>query len=337
MKSIRVGINGFGRIGRAFTRIAIERETFEIVHINTGSTPPEMLAYLLKYDSTYRTFKKSINHNDSGIEVDGKSITSSIYREPEAIPWGQRGVDVVIDATGAFKTREELKKHLHDGVKKVILTAPTSDETLPHIVLGANDDRFDFGNADIISNASCTTNCASLMTRVLDDHFKINSLYLTTVHAYTSSQQLLDNSADKPTRARSAGLSIIPTTTGAADAICKTTACEIGNIGGMALRVPVPVGSISDITAVVERHTNIEEIHQAFKSEAEGRLKSLLSYEESPIVSSDCIGTPYSCIYDANYTQVLNGNFIKIFGWYDNEWGYSTRLVDLTEILSDHV
>lgn len=336
MTPLRIGLNGFGRIGRAITRIALDR-SLPIVAVNTAHTEASMMAYLLQYDSVYRTFHKPVRAKADGFIVGSQSITSFNDADPATIPWEKHGVNVVIDATGAFKKRDDLSKHLRGTVKKVILTAPTDDDTISHIVLGANDDKFDFEKEDIISNASCTTNCAAVMTRVLDDHFKIISGYLTTVHAYTSSQQLLDNSSDKKTRSRAATLSIIPTTTGAAAAVCKTTSCEPGRLGAVALRVPVPTGSLTDMSVNVEKKTTALEIHEIFKKEAEGRLKGILRFEEEPLVSADFIGSPYSCIYDANYTQVLNGNFLKVFGWYDNEWGYSTRVVDLLEKLSNYI
>lgn len=336
MQKLRVGLNGFGRIGRAFARIALEKNNITIPAINTAHSKPDMLAYLLQYDSVYRTYSKKVRAKADGFIVADQAVTTYNETDPGKIPWEKHHVDVVIDCTGVFKKRDDLKKHLQGGVRKVILTAPTSDETIPHIVLGANDDSFDF-NADILSNASCTTNCAAVMTRVLDDHFKIVSGFLTTVHAYTSSQQLLDNTSSKHTRARAATLSIIPTTTGAAQAICQTTKCEPEQLGAVALRIPVPVGSISDMSVNVANKTSVDQIHAAFKKEAEGRLKGILAYEETPLVSADYIGSPYSCVYDANYTQVIGGNFIKIFGWYDNEWGYSSRLVDLVEKLGQYI
>ncbi|HLC94053.1 MAG TPA: type I glyceraldehyde-3-phosphate dehydrogenase [Patescibacteria group bacterium] len=329
MKRLKVGLNGFGRIGRSFARIAFDKDLFDIVLINTGSTAPPMLAHLLKYDSVYRTYHHEVKAHADSIIVAGKKIATSMIREPGNIPWEKYEVDVVVDCTGVFKTRDTLKDHLKGSVKKVILTAPSKDETIPHLVLGVNDGNFDFAAADIISNASCTTNCAAPMFKVLHDHCTIISGFLTTAHAYTSSQQLLDNSSKTFTLSRAANLSIIPSTTGAAGAVSKTIPELVGKIDGMALRVPTPVGSFTDISATVEKSTTREEINELFKKTAETRMKNILLYEETPLVSSDFIGSPYSCIFDANYTKVIHGTFIKIFGWYDNEWGYSSRLVDL--------
>lgn len=335
MKTLNVGLNGFGRIGRAFARIAFEKKLFNIVAVNTGSTPPPMLAYLLKYDSVYRTYAKKVKETDDGITIDGEKITASMIREPKDIPWEQYNVDVVIDCAGVFKTREQLKNHLRGSVKKVIVTAPVKDDSIPHIVLGINDDTFDFTGSDIISNASCTTNCAAPMFKLLNDHLTIVSGFLTTAHAYTSTQQLLDNSSKEYTRSRAAGLSLIPSTTGAADAIGKVIPTINGKIDGMALRVPTPVGSFSDVTTVVDKPTTKEHINHLFKQASETTMKGILAYETTPLVSSDYIGSPYSCIFDANYTKVVNGNLVKVFGWYDNEWGYSSRLVDLVIKIAD--
>lgn len=329
MTRLMVGLNGFGRIGRAFARIGLEKNLFDIGLINTRSTPAPMLAHLLQYDSVYRTYQKKVVATDNGITVDGQTIAVSMIREPKDIPWEKYQVDIVIDCTGVFKKREQLQPHLKGTVKKVILTAPTKDNSIPHLVLGVNNQNFDFEKNDIISNASCTTNCAAPMFKILHDHLKIVSGFLTTAHAYTSTQQLLDNSSKDYTRARAANLSLIPSTTGAADAVAKVIPDLEGKIDGMALRVPVPVGSFSDISAVVEKTTAKEEINTLFKQAATTTLKDILAYEETPLVSSDYIGSPSSCIFDANYTKVINGNLVKVFGWYDNEWGYSSRLVDL--------
>ncbi|OGK14519.1 hypothetical protein A3H80_03230 [Candidatus Roizmanbacteria bacterium RIFCSPLOWO2_02_FULL_37_19] len=337
MKPLRVGLNGFGRIGRAFTRIALQRKSFTIEAINTSKTDPKQLAYFLQYDSVYRTYEKQVKTLNDGIDIEGHKITSYLVRDPNEIPWDKHNIDIVIDCTGVFKVREDLKKHLRGSVKKVIMTAPSKDGSIPHVVLGANDDTFDFKGADIMSNASCTTNCAAVMMKVLDKSVGVEQAYLSTIHAYTSSQALVDSATDKFTRGRSAGLSIIPTTTGAADAVCKVGAFEEGRLGAIAIRVPTPVGSISDISAITKKKTTTEEINTIFKEASSGRLKGILGYEETPLVSSDYIGSPYSCIFDPNYTNVLNGNFIKIFGWYDNEWGYSTRLVDLVEKLGGYI
>ena len=337
MKRIKVGLNGFGRIGRAFTRIATRRDTFDIVAVNTRKTPPKTLAYLLQYDSVYRRFEKKVTSDENSIAIDGKKITVLMAPTIEETPWDQYGVDVVIDATGAFTKKVDLVKHIKGSVKKVILTAPSSDEETPHIVLSVNSDTFNFAGETVISNASCTTNCASPLFKVLNDRFIVNHGFLTTVHAYTQTQSLLDDSGKSFDRARAATLNIVPSTTGAAKAVVKTIPNLKGKVDGMSIRVPVPTGSFTDVTAVVEKPTTVEEVNTAFKAASDGPMKGILEYETELLVSSDYIGSPYSCIFDANYTKVIDGTFVKVFGWYDNEWGYSNRLVDLVEKLSDFI
>lgn len=335
MKRLKVGLNGFGRIGRAFTRIATTRDSFDLVVVNTRKTPTDMMAYLLQYDSVYRKFPKKVELVDGGFLVDGKKIATTLSPEPATIPWEQYGVDVVVDATGAFVKKEDLEKHIHGTVKKVILTAPSKDDDMSHVVLGVND--LDWSNESVVSNASCTTNSASPMFKVLNDNFKIISGFLTTTHAITLTQSMLDDTGKSPDRSRSAMLNIVPSTSGAAKAVVKTIPELKGKIEVNSIRVPVPVGSLSDVSAVVEKQTTVEEVNNAFKQASETTLKGILYYETDVIVSSDVIGSNYSCIFDSNYTKVINGNMVKIYGWYDNEWGYSTRLVDLVDKLSQYI
>ncbi len=337
MKRIKVGLNGFGRIGRAFTRIAMLRDSFDLVAINGRHKDPVMSAYLLQHDSVYRTYQKHVSSTDTSIKVDDKEIQLLENEDPAAIPWDQVGVDVVVDATGAFTKMPDLQKHMHGSVKKVILTAPSKDDETPHLVLGVNDSTFDFNNCSVISNCSCTTNCASPLFKVLHDNFTVQSGFLTTVHAYTQTQPLLDDAQKEIERSRAAPLNIVPSTTGAAKAVVKTLPDLTGKIDGMAMRVPVPTGSFTDVTAIVEKAPTVEEINAAFKKASEGEMKGILGYEDEILVSSDYIGNSFSCTFDANYTKVINGNMVKVFGWYDNEWGYSTRLVDLVERVSDFV
>ena len=332
MSKVKVGINGFGRIGRAFARIASLRDTFEVVHINTRKTPNEMLAYLLKYDSVYRTFDKTVKATEDGIEVDGMKITTSRSADPSEIPWEAAGVEVVVDATGAFTTAEKLKPHLRGMVKKVVLTAPAKDDETFHVVLGVNEVDH---SKNVISNASCTTNCAAPLFKVLHESFGVVRAHLTTAHAYTQSQSLMDDAGKNEERSRAAALNIIPSSTGAAKAVGKVIPELKGKMDGIALRVPVPTGSFTDITAVVEKETTAEEINEVFKKASEQELKGILGYTEDVIVSSDIIGSTFSSIFDPHYTKVIDGAFVKIYGWYDNEWGYSTRLVDLVEIISN--
>lgn len=329
MKKIKVGLNGFGRIGRAITRIGLDKDYFELAAINTSKTTPEQLAYTLSYDSIYRKLDVPVKKVENGIAINGKFIPSYNVRNPEEIPWNKHGVELVIDCTGVFKTREDLSKHLKGAVKKVILTVPTKDNTIPHIVLGVNDVAFDFAKADIISNASCTTNCAAVMMKVLDAEWGVSTAFISTIHAYTSSQALVDNAAEKATRGRAAAISIIPTTTGASDAVCKVTDLHPEHMGGMAFRVPTPTGSITDITAILKKEVSTDEINKAFGRYSNGELRGILDYCEDELVSADFIGSKASCTFDPHYTKVLNKNFVKVYGWYDNEWGYSSRVVEL--------
>jgi len=336
MRKIRIGLNGFGRIGRSFARIALKRG-FDIVLINTRKTPNSMLAYLLQYDSVYRKFDKEVKELDDGIEVSGKKIFTSQTSEIENIPWDKHKVDIVFDATGAFTKKPDLVKHLKGTVKKVILTAPAKDEEIPYVVLGVNESSFNFEKEQVISMASCTTNCAAPMFKVIEDNLRVEKGFLTTVHSYTNSQNLVDDSGKKPDRARSATLNIIPSTTGAAKAVAKVLPNLKGLVDGMSLRVPTPTVSFTDISVITRKSTNFEEVNYLFKSYSQNQMKGILAYEEQVLVSSDYIGSPYSCIFDANYTKVIAGNLVKIFGWYDNEWGYSTRLVDLVEKLEKYL
>ena len=335
MKKLKIGLNGFGRIGRAFTRILLDKDIAEIAAINTGKSTPEMLAYLLKYDSVYRKYEKDISYGENFISINGQKITTYNIKEPENIPWENHDVDVVIDCTGKFTDRENLQKHIKGSVKKVVLSAPSKDDSILTVVMGVNDKAFDFKNTDIISNASCTTNCAAPMFKILNENLKIISGFLTTVHAYTATQELLDNASKEFERSRAAAINTIPSTTGAAKTVAKVVPELMGKIDGMAMRVPVPTGSITDISCLVEKNTTAEEINSLFKMySVNDDMKNILGYETDVLVSSDYIKNPMSCIFDPNYTKVINGNFVKIFGWYDNEWGYSNRLVDVVERIS---
>lgn len=337
MRKIKVGLNGFGRIGRAVTRIAFDRDSFEIVAINTRKTAPDMLAYLLQYDSVYRRYGKKVVAKENSITIDGKEVPTLMTADISAIPWGDYGVDVVVDATGAFTKKEDLVKHIRGSVKKVLLTAPSKDQETTHVVLGVNDESIDWKNETVISNASCTTNCAAPMFKILEKEFGVEMGYLTTIHSYTATQSLLDESNKKPDRSRAAALNMGPSTTGAAKAVGKVIPELKGKLDGMSVRVPTPTVSFTDISAVMKRDVTAEEVNAAFKKYADGGMKRVLAYETAPLVSSDFIGDSHSCIFDANYTKVMNGKLVKVFGWYDNEWGYSERIVDLVEKVSDFV
>ncbi len=337
MKKLKVGLNGFGRIGRAFARIACAGDQVELAVINTRKTPADTMAYLLKYDSVYRTYDKDVAVDGSTLTVNSHSITTLQNDSPEHIPWDQYGVDVVVDATGAFTKKEDLTKHIKGSVKKVILTAPSKDDETPHVVLGVNDDTFDFAGSPVISNCSCTTNCASPLFKVLHDAFGVEKGELTTIHAVTLTQSLLDDAGKTRDRSRAAFQNIIPSTSGAAKAVVKTIPELKGRLEVASIRVPVPTVSLCDTTVVVSKNTSAEEVNAAFREASEGRMKGLVHYATDVLVSSDYIGSPYSCIFDSNYTKVIGGNMVKIVAWYDNEWGYTCRLVDLVQKLGAFV
>jgi glyceraldehyde 3-phosphate dehydrogenase len=324
--SIRVAINGFGRIGRVYFRNAINNPQIEVVAIN-DVTDTETLAHLLKYDSVHRAFNGDVKVEGKDLVVNGRKIKVVSSKDPSQLPWKENNIDIVIESTGHFLDAESAQKHLDAGAKKVILSAPAKDDTIKTIVLGVNDQVLTAEDV-IVSNASCTTNCAAPMLKVLEQ-FGIEEAYITTVHSYTNDQRIHDAPHKDLRRARAAALSIIPTSTGAAKAITKIFPELEGKIGGCGMRVPVPDGSLTDITCVLTKIPTVEEINAAYKKAAETSLKGILEYTEDPIVSVDVIGNPHSVLYDAEFTSIV-GNLVKVIGWYDNEWGYSNRLVDLT-------
>jgi glyceraldehyde 3-phosphate dehydrogenase len=326
MKKVRVAINGFGRIGRVFFRIALERKDIEVVAIN-DLTDSKTLAHLLKYDSVHRLFGAEVSSTKDSIVVNGKSIPVYAEKDPANLPWKNAGVEVVIESTGHFLDKESAGKHVKAGAKKVILSAPPKDGSIKTVVLGINDHILGSDDA-IVSNASCTTNCAAPMIKVLDDEWGIEDGYITTVHSYTSDQRLHDAPHKDLRRARAAALNIVPTSTGAAKAITKIFPHLEGKLGGCGMRVPVPDGSLTDITCVLKKYPSVAELNAAFKKAADSNLKSILQYTEDPIVSMDIVGNPHSCIFDADFTSIVS-NMVKVVGWYDNEYGYSSRLADL--------
>jgi glyceraldehyde 3-phosphate dehydrogenase len=338
--SVRVGINGFGRIGRSFTRamLAQGEGDVELVAVNDPFGDPEVMAHLLKYDSVGGVLPQDVKVTDDGFSVDGQSITKLANREPAETPWADLGVEVVIESTGLFTAREKAAEHLKGGAKKVVISAPSGDADLM-VVLGVNDDRYDPSKHDVLSNASCTTNCLAPMARVLHDTFGIERGFMLTVHAYTSDQALVDiaqaTRSGKPDlrRMRAAALNTIPNTTGAAKAIGQVIPELDGKLDGMALRVPVPDGSITDLTAVVSTSATKDDVNAAFNEAAgSSRFQRLIEYTEAPLVSQDIVGNPHSVVFSARDTMT-NGNIVKVLGWYDNEWGYSNRLVDLCRFL----
>ncbi|HEX7446474.1 MAG TPA: type I glyceraldehyde-3-phosphate dehydrogenase [Pirellulales bacterium] len=333
--AIRVAINGFGRIGRlVFRNLMARSKEFEVVAIN-DLTDTKTLATLLKYDSTHRRYPGTVSYEDGYMIVDGKKVRSLAERDPTKLPWGEMKVDVVVESTGIFTGRAAGGKpgydtHLQAGAKRVVLSAPAKDGADLTCVLGVNDDKLS-PQHKCISNASCTTNCLAPLAKVLNDTFGIEKGLMTTTHAYTNDQNVQDLPHKDLYRARAAGQNIIPTSTGAAKAVGLVIPELAGKLTGIAMRVPVPTGSVVDLTALMKRNVTAEEVNQAVKSAAEGKLKGILEYTEDPIVSSDIIGDSHSSIFAADFTQVIGGNLLKVVSWYDNEWGYSCRTVDLIE------
>ena len=329
--TVRVGINGFGRIGRNFFRAALASGAdIEIVGAN-DLTDNKTLAHLLKYDSILGRLKDEVTYDEQNIIVGGRKIRALEERDPGSLPWKELGADVIIESTGFFTDANKARAHLDAGAQKVIISAPAKNEDFT-VVLGANDGDYDAANHHIISNASCTTNCLAPMAKVLHDTFTIERGLMTTIHAYTQDQNLQDGPHDDLRRARAAALNIVPTSTGAAKAIGLVLPDLKGKLDGFAFRVPIPTGSATDLTVTVSRDTTVEEVNAAFKAAADGPLKGYLTYTEDEIVSSDIVTDPSSCTFDAKLTKVI-GNQVKIVGWYDNEWGYSNRLVDLVKLV----
>ena len=324
---IKVGVNGFGRIGRNFLRAALSgKANFEIVGVN-DLTATSTLAHLLKYDSILGRLDLPVSHTENSITVGGKTISVSAEKDPANLPWGKLGADVVVESTGIFTKASDAGKHISAGAKKVVISAPATDEDIT-IVMGVNEKNYDPAKHKIISNASCTTNCLAPMAKVLHDEFKIVRGLMTTIHAYTNDQVILDFPHKDLRRARAAALSIIPSSTGAAKAISLVLPDLKGKLDGFAMRVPVPTGSATDLTVELAKEVSAEQINAAMKKAAEGTLKGYLTYTEDPIVSADIVTDPSSCIFDAGLTKAI-GSTVKVVGWYDNEWGYSNRLVDL--------
>jgi glyceraldehyde 3-phosphate dehydrogenase len=334
--TIRVGINGFGRIGRNYFRALLEQGAdIEVVAVNDlGDTATT--AHLLKYDTILGRLKQEVSHTADTITVDGHTIKVLSERNPADIPWGELGVDIVIESTGIFTKKEDAAKHIAGGAKKVLISAPAKDEDIT-IVMGVNQDKYDPANHHVISNASCTTNCVAPMAKVLDENFGIVKGLMTTVHAYTNDQRILDFPHKDLRRARAAAENIIPTTTGAAKATALVLPQLKGKLDGIAMRVPVPTGSVTDLVVELGREVTKEEVNAAFQKAAEGELKGLLDYTEDPIVSSDIVNAPASCTFDSSLTMVQEGKNVKVIGWYDNEWGYSNRLVDLTVFVGNQL
>jgi glyceraldehyde 3-phosphate dehydrogenase len=324
---IRVGINGFGRIGRLVFKAAFKDPNFVFVGIN-DLTDAKTLAHLLKYDSVHGRFPGEVSHDETNLIVDGKKIPIMALKDPAELPWGKLNAEIVVESTGVFRDRAKLEKHLTAGAKKIILTVPSKDEIDATVVLGVNDEVLKPG-MKIFSNASCTTNCLAPMVKVLNESFGLLHGLMSTVHAYTNDQQILDMPHKDLRRARAAAISIIPTTTGAARTVGKVIPALKGKLDGFSLRVPVMDGSITDFVAILSKPVTKEDVNAAMKKAADGPLKGILEYTEDEIVSADIVGNPHSCIFDAQSTLVMQGTMVKAVGWYDNEWGYSCRVVDL--------
>jgi glyceraldehyde 3-phosphate dehydrogenase len=325
--SVRVGINGFGRIGRNIMRAALGTTDIDFVAIN-DLTNSKTLAHLLKYDSVLGNLQADVRATDAGITVDGDEFQVLSIKDPAQLPWKDLGVDVVFESTGIFTDRDGAAKHIAAGAKKVIITAPAKKPDIT-VVLGVNDAQYDASKHHIISNASCTTNCLAPLAKVIHERFRITKGWMTTVHSYTNDQQLLDLPHKDLRRARAAALSMIPTTTGAALAVGEVLPELKGKLDGFSMRVPTPNVSVVDLSAVVEKKTTAEEINATLREAADGRLKGILSMSDDPLVSIDFRGNPNSSIVDTAYTKVMDGDFVKVVSWYDNEWGYSNRCVDL--------
>lgn len=335
--SVRIAVNGFGRIGRTFLRIAQENlnEDVEIVAINARANN-ETLAHLFKYDSCFGKFNGTVESTEDALIINGNEIKIFRENEPKDLPWKELGVDIVVESTGKFKTREKLLDHIKAGAKKVVLTAPGKDEDVT-IVMGVNEKDYNPSKHNIISNASCTTNCLAPFAKVLCDNFGIEKGLMTTVHSYTNDQQILDKTHKDLRRARAAAESIIPTTTGAAKAVAKVLPELKGKLNGFALRVPTPTVSITDLVCETKKNVTVDEINKAFKIASQGEMKGILGYSEEPLVSVDYKGDSRSSIVDGLSTEVIGENMVKVVAWYDNEWGYSARVVDLVNYVAEKV
>ena len=330
--AVKVGINGFGRIGRNIFRTALGDQDINIVAVN-DITDIKTLAHLLKYDSVLGNLHHDISASDSGIKVEGKEFRVFSERDPAAIPWESVGAEIVIESTGRFTKAEDAKKHLRGSVKKVIISAPAKNEDIT-IVLGVNEENYDPAKHNVISNASCTTNCLAPVAKVIHENFGIRTAQMTTIHSYTNDQQLLDLPHSDLRRARAAGLSMIPTSTGAAKAVSLVLPELKGKFDGISVRVPTPNVSLVDVVIDVEKETSTEEVNKALQDAANGELKGILAFSEEPLVSADFKGNSNSSIVDAEYTKVIGGRMVKILSWYDNEWGYSCRVRDLVKYIA---
>ena len=334
--TVRVGINGFGRIGRQSLKALIERAPdVEVVAVN-DLVDTKTNAHLFKHDSTYGAYPGEVSHTDDGIVIDGREIKVLQFKDPAQLPWGDLGVDIVVESTGIFTDAEKAGAHIQAGAKKVIISAPAKHEDIT-IVLGVNEGNYDPASHHIISNASCTTNCLAPAAKVVHDRWTIRRGLMNTIHSYTNDQRILDVAHKDPRRARAAGLNIIPTTTGAAKALALVIPDLKGKFDGFSLRVPTPTVSVVDFTAELDKDVTLDELNDAFREEAEGSLKGILGASDEPLVSTDFRGDSRSSIIDLDSNMVLGGNFVKVIAWYDNEWGYSCRVADLTKFVAERL
>ncbi|MCK4231818.1 type I glyceraldehyde-3-phosphate dehydrogenase [candidate division WOR-3 bacterium] len=335
--AVRVSINGFGRIGRLFFRSAFRDKGLEFVAVN-DITDARTLAHLLKYDSVHRGEHLDAVSEDDGFTIEERHVKVLAEKDPAALPWKELGVDIVVESTGLFRTYEKTSAHLEAGAKKVIISAPAKGEgPVPTLVMGINHESYDPASDHIVSNASCTTNCLAPVVKVLDETFTIEKGFMTTIHAYTADQRILDTPHRDLRRARAAALSMIPTTTGAAKAIIEVMPHLKGKLSAISIRVPTPDVSIVDFAAVVKKHTTVDEVNTAFKKAAGGNLKGILEYSTEPLVSVDLTTNPASAVFDAPLTSVVDGNLVKVFAWYDNEWGYANRIKDLVLYMGERL
>lgn len=328
---MKIGINGFGRIGRQIFRILHERGMTGDVLLINDLMPNETMANLLRFDSNYGRFQGEVSYDENGLTVDGHQIRVTDERDPKNLPWGDLGVDVVVESTGIFTKRDQAAMHIEAGAKQVLISAPSPDSDF-NIMLGVNAEQYDPQSHKVLSNASCTTNSLGAVMRVLDEAFGIEQAMMTTIHSYTNDQNILDAPHKDPRRARSAATNIIPTTTGAAKAVGKVLPQLDGVFDGLAVRVPTPTGSLSDITAILKQEPSAEDVNEAIRKRAQDDLKGVLEYSTDPLVSSDIVGNPHSAIVDSQLTRTM-GRMAKVFVWYDNEWGYSSRMVDVLEVM----
>lgn len=336
--AVRIGVNGFGRIGRQVVKAIKENHpgAFDIVAFNDLGDLKTM-AHLFQYDSTYGRYKGTVSVSDNALLIDGDEVKAFAEKDPAQIPWGDLGVDVVIESTGIFRNRDTAKAHLDGGAKKVIISAPAKGDVDATFVLGVNGDTYDPATHHIVSNASCTTNCLAPAAKVLQDKFGIEKAVITTIHSYTQDQRLLDAPHKDLRRARSAATNIVPTSTGAAKAVALVIPELKGKFDGMAVRVPTPTGSLVDFVGIMSRNVTTEEVHEAFREAAEGDMKGILGFETVPLVSSDIVADSRSSIVDAEFTQAVGGNMVKLLTWYDNEWGYSVRTADLALLMGQNL